>query len=55
MLIRKISIILNNQNTFWNLHLDIMIIIFVGNNFLFMLASVHCEIGFIVEHGVTEK
>ena len=54
MLSRKISI-LNNLNTFRNMHLDIMIQILVSHNYLvFFLVSEHCQIGFISENGVTE-
>ena len=37
MLIRKISIRLNDQNTFWNLYIDIIFQVFVANNFRFLL------------------
>ena len=37
MLIRKIFLSLNNYNTIWNLHLDIMIQIFVAHNLFFFL------------------
>ena len=55
MLIRKISLRLNNQNTpFW-----ICILIswskFSWLTICFFLVSEHWEIGFIVEYGVTEK
>ena len=55
MLIQKISIRLNNQNTFCNLHLDIMIQILVANNFLFFLVSEYFVIWIIVENGVTKN
>ena len=55
MLIRKISLRLIDQNTFWNLHLDIMIQILVAHNMFFFLVSEHCEIVIIVDNGVKDK
>ena len=55
MLVRKIFLRLNDQNIFWNLHLDIIIQIIVAHNFhVFFLVSEQCQIGFIGENCITK-